>query len=252
MTPESAGAMEPPAAGMGEFSRITGVFFEPKKTFEDIAQRPKWLVPMVLTIIFGMLFCVAVGQRIGWDTVAQQQFDQRAAKMTPDQRAQAAQGLELSKKITPVIGYLSAVIAPAIMYLISAAVLLGIVAGMMSAPVRFKQIWAIMCYSGMPGLIAALLMVLVVFLKANPAEYDIQHPLMFNAGVFLNPDTSGKFVYSLANAIDLFSIWRILLVAVGLKAAGGKRLTFGGALFAVVLPWAVLVLIGAAVAAKFS
>ena len=34
----------------------------------------------------------------------------------------------------------------------------------------------------------------------------------------------------------------ILLMAVGLKAAAGKKLTFGSALFAVVLPWAVYVL----------
>jgi len=44
----------------------------------------------------------------------------------------------------------------------------------------------------------------------------------------------------------------ILLTAIGLKAAAGKRLSFGGALFAVVLPWAVLVLIGATVAGIFS
>jgi hypothetical protein len=52
--------------------------------------------------------------------------------------------------------------------------------------------------------------------------------------------------------LDLFTIWGILLTAVGLKAAAGKRLSFGGALFAVVLPWAVLVLLGATVAGIFS
>jgi len=236
---------------MGEFSRITGVFFEPKKTFEDIARRPTWIVPMVLTIIFALLFCVAVGQRIGWDNVAQQQFDQKAAKMTPDQRQQALQGLELSKKITPIIAYVGSIIGPPIIYLICAGVLLGIVAGLMSAGIRFKQVFAIMCYSGMPGILAAILMVVVVFLKTNPADYDIRHPLAFNAGAFMDPDTSSKFVYSLATAIDVFSIWKILLIAVGLKAAAGKRLSFGGALFAVVAPWVVLVVIGAALAGVF-
>jgi hypothetical protein len=49
----------------------------------------------------------------------------------------------------------------------------------------------------------------------------------------------------------VFSLWRILLIAVGLKAAAGKKLSFGGALFAVLLPWAVMVLIGATLAGIF-
>jgi len=43
-----------------------------------------------------------------------------------------------------------------------------------------------------------------------------------------------------------------LLVATGLKAAGGKKLSFGGALTAVALPWAILVLGRASLAGLFS
>jgi hypothetical protein len=59
-------------------------------------------------------------------------------------------------------------------------------------------------------------------------------------------------LYTLAMSLDLFTIWVILLTATGLKAAAGKRLSFGGALFAVVLPWAILVLGGASLAGLFS
>src|SRR3954469_10179184 len=45
MSPETLQVPEPASAGMGTFSRITGVFFEPGKTFEDIGRRPSWLVP---------------------------------------------------------------------------------------------------------------------------------------------------------------------------------------------------------------
>ena len=53
MTPENSSAVEPPAAGMGEFSRISGVFFDPKTAFADIAKRPTWIVPVVLVVVFG-------------------------------------------------------------------------------------------------------------------------------------------------------------------------------------------------------
>jgi len=81
----------------------------------------------------------------------------------------------------------------------------------------------------------------VLFLK-NPDEVNVQNALAFNPGAFMDPATSSKFLYSLATSLDLFSFWTILLMATGLKAAAGKKLSFGGALFAVVFPWAVYVL----------
>ena len=251
MTPENAGVVEPQPAGMGELARLTGVFFEPGKTFADVAQRPSWFVPMLLTVLFGLIFCAVVGQRIGWDNVAQQQMEMRMAKMSPEQRAQAMQGAEMSKKLTPIIAYIAAVLGPAIGYLIAALVLLGIVSGILSAPVKFKQVFAIMCYSGMIGVVTVVLMVVVIFLKKNPADFDIQHPLMFNAGALMDPNGPNKFLFAVASSLDVFSFWRIFLIAVGLKAAAGKKLSFGGALFAVLLPWGVLVLIGATFAGLF-
>src|ERR1017187_10055394 len=120
MTPENAAVVEPQPAGMGELARLTGVFFEPGRTFADVAQRPSWFVPMLLTVLFGLIFCVVVGQRIGWDNIAMQQMEKRMAKMTPDQREQAMKSAEMSKKITPIIAYAAAVVGPAIGYLISA------------------------------------------------------------------------------------------------------------------------------------
>jgi hypothetical protein len=68
----------------------------------------------------------------------------------------------------------------------------------------------------------------------------------------MDPINTAKFLYTMAMSLDLFTIWGILLTATGVKAAAGNRLSFGGALFAVVLPWAVLVLIGATLAGMFS
>jgi len=206
---------------------------------------------MLLTVLFGLIFCAVVGQRIGWDNITQQAMEKKMATMSQEQRDAVAKNADLTKKITVVGAYTVAVIGPPIGYLIAAAVLMGIVAGILSAPVKFKQIFAIMCYSGMVGVVAAVLMVVVIFLKKNPADFDIQHPLAFNLGALMDPNGPNKFLFALASSIDVFSIWRILLVAVGLKAAAGQKLSFGGALFAVLLPWAVLVLIGATFAGMF-
>jgi len=249
MTPETVPEMEPQPERMSEISRITGVFFEPKKTFEDIARRPTWVVPLVLIIVCALATMFLFSQHVGWERFFRQQMETnpRMAQLTPEQRDQA---LAIQMKFASVGAVIPIVIIP-ISYLIISAVLLGVVAGIMSAPVKFKQVYAIMCYAGLTGVVSSILTVAVMFLK-NPDQFNLQNPLAFNPAAFMDPTTSSKFLYSLATSIDLFSIWTILLVATGLKAAAGKKLSFGGALFAVVLPWAVYVLGKSALAGAFS
>ncbi|MGA2040552.1 MAG: Yip1 family protein [Bryobacteraceae bacterium] len=237
MTPENSPAVEPAPAGMGEFSRISGVFFDPKKTFEDIAKRPTWIVPVVLIMIFALAVSMTMGQRIGWERIVRHGMEasSRAQQMTPEQREQ---GVAMGVKIASIMAYVGILFVP-VVYVIMAGVL-ALMALILSAGIRFKQIFAVVSYSCLVSLVSSILTVVVIFLK-NPDEINIQNPLAFNPAAFMDPDKN-KFLYSLATSLDLFSFWTILLMAVGLKAAAGKKLSFGGALFAVVLPWAVYVL----------
>jgi hypothetical protein len=250
MSPESVRTPEPSPAGMGEFARITGVFFEPGKAFQDIAERPRWVVPMLLIIVFSLVYMALYTQHVGWERMIRHQLEtsSRAAQLSTEQRDQA---IATQARFAPIVGYVGAIVGVPIYFSIAAAVLLAIVAGMMSAPVKFKQVFAVMCYAGLTGLISGILTIAVMFLK-NPDDFNMQNPLVFNPGAFMDPAAGSKFLYSLATSLDLFVFWNILLIAIGLKAAGGKRLSFGGALFAVVLPWAVFVLGKSALAGMFS
>jgi Yip1 domain len=249
MTPESVQTPEPSPAGMGEFARITGVFFEPTKTFQDVAERPRWVVPMLLIIVVSIVYMALYTQHVGWERMMRHQLENntRAAQMSNEQREQM---IATQARFAPIIGYVGAVVGVPIYMLVSSAVLLAIVAGMMSAPVKFKQIFAVMSYAGLTGLVSAALAIVVMFLK-NPDDFNLQNPLVFNPGAFMDPLTSSKFLYSLASSLDLFVFWNIFLIATGIKAAAGKRMSFGKALFAVMLPWGLFVLGKSAVAGMF-
>jgi Na+/phosphate symporter len=54
----------------------------------------------------------------------------------------------------------------------------------------------------------------------------------------------------LASSINLFTIWTILLLALGFSVAG-RRVSYGKALILVVLPWLLYVLVRVAYAAAF-
>ena len=253
MTPESVTELEPQPQGMSEASRLSGVFFEPKKAFEDIAARPFFWVPLILTIVAGLIFVTMLGQHIGWSQIIRQQMQsnprsaQQMDQLPPDQRERM---IEMQTRFVPFGFYGGALLGGPIFFLIAGLILLGITRGIMSAPIRFKQVFAILCYASMPTIIQTILTTVVMFLK-KPEEFNLQNPLAFNPGAFMDPTTTSKFLYALASAIDVFTIWRIVLIAVGLKAAGGRKLSFGGALTAVALPWVIIVLIRASLANVF-
>jgi hypothetical protein len=201
-------------------------------------------------MVFSLSYMVLFGQHVGWERMIRHQTEMssRSAQMSPEQREQ---GIQMGLKVAPIFAYVGVLLGVPLGTLIWAAVLLGIVKGMMSAQVRLKQVFAIICYAGMPGLIMVLLAIAVMFLKP-PDDFNLQNPLVFNPGAFMDPTTTSKFLYSLASSLDLFRLWQLVLIGIGLKAAGGKTLSMGGAMTAVFLPWAIWVLGAAAIAGAFS
>jgi hypothetical protein len=225
---------------MSAVSRIFGVFFEPGKTFEDIAARPTFVAPMILVIVVSLAVVALAGQHVGWERMvrAQMELSSRVQQMPADQKEQA---IQFYSRMAPVFAYCGVILGTPLTFLIVAGVALGMVKGIMSAPVTFKQAFAAVSWGWLPHAIGGILTIVVMFLK-SPEDFHLQNPLVFNPGAFMEPSTANKFLLSLASSLDLFVLWAIMLIAFGLKAAGGKKLSMGGALTAVLLPWAVYVL----------
>ena len=232
---------------MSEGSRLLGVFFEPGKTFADIAERPRWLVPLLIGILSAVLLIYLFNRHVGWESSLERAMDNnRFVQQLPPEQRQIAFDRQL--RLMPVFSYLGAILGFPITLLLAAGLATGIIRGLLGTPIRFVQAFAAMAYAFLPRVIYAGLSISVMFLK-SPDEFDLQNAFASNPGAFMDPQKSSRFLYTLASQLDVFSIWVMLLMAVGLKAAGGKRLSFGGALFAVVLPWSVYVLFRSGVAA---
>ena len=250
MTPEASQPVEQEPKGMGEVSRVTGILFEPVKTFEDIARRPTWILPMALIILVVLVMLALFAQHVGWERAIRQQAqtNQRLMQMSPDQRESA---IQMQIRFSGVGSYVGVILGVPIVDLIWAGILLGIVKGMMAAQVRFKQVFSVVAWAGIPGLISTILTIIVMFLK-NPDDFNLQNPLVFNPGALMDPLTTPKFLYSLATSLDLFMIWMLILIGLGLKAAGGRSLSTGGAMAAVFVPWIIWTLGKASLAGMFS
>ena len=123
---------------------------------------------------------------------------------------------------------------------ITALVLMGVFNLAMGAQFKFKNLFSIGAYSGLPGVIHGVIMIVVMYLK-EPDEFDLQHPTAFNLGAILDPDKSAKWLQSLLGSFDLFVLWSIVLLAFGIHALDRKR-SFTTCLVGVAIPWMLWVL----------
>jgi len=208
---------------------------------------------VLLTVLAAVAYIATYGQHVTWQRYMQHEMDtnpkaqERMAQVPADQRAQS---METGAKIAGIAAVASVVVITPLVPLIWGAIVLAIV-NSMSAGLKFKQVFSIMAYAGLPAIVKAALSIVVMFLK-NPDDFNLRNPLAFNPAAFMDPVNGSKFLYSLGTSVDLFAIWIILLAATGVKMAAGKRLSFGSALTAVVVPWAFFVLLGAGAAGIFS
>jgi hypothetical protein len=234
MTPEIEAGTRPKSA----LERVIGVFTSPKATFVDIGARPSWVVPLVIIIVVQLVFMFLVGQHIGWERIVTQQMEKDSSTQSLSQE-QKDQRIQMGAKFAAGVTYAGVLIGiPVVMALMAGVLMLTM--SMVGGKFNFKQSFAIVTHASLIGVIVAILGMVVMFLKA-PEDFDIQNPLAFNLGAFM-PEGTSKALVSLASSIDLFSFWSIWLLAVGYSAASGK-LKFSKALIAVIIPWAVYVLV---------
>jgi Yip1 domain len=118
------------------------------------------------------------------------------------------------------------------------------------AKIGFAPSLAIIAHSLVPGIIAALLGILVLFLK-DPSTVELEHLVASNPGAFLSDD-SPKWLVTLLTSFDLFIFWQVILMAVGFSAADPKRISFGKAFGTVVAVWLIYIALKVGLAAAFA
>ena len=63
---------------IGAFGRIIGALVNPRPTFEDIARKPSWLLPLLLLIILSLTITAVFGKRVGWRAFMEKQLAQNS------------------------------------------------------------------------------------------------------------------------------------------------------------------------------
>ncbi|MEJ5369889.1 MAG: YIP1 family protein [Bryobacteraceae bacterium] len=226
---------------LSELQRISGVFTEPSRVFPDIARHGRWWLVIAILIVLSVLSVSAMVSRVGYDLMIEKALEQsrQVQEMSAEQRAQV---YESQRKFMPIAFRVFPPIAILGGMLIAAGALLFSYRFLLDTDVKYREALNITVYASLPPAIVGNIMFYSLLYLKPPEEFDFESAGSLSIGSFLSRDTAA-WLRSLANSMDLFTIWTIVLIAIGFSAfCGTRKLPFSRSLWGVLVPWLIYVL----------
>jgi len=239
------------AAMMSTPETLSGIFFEPERTFEALRERPRFLVAALIIVALSMLVTVLLFQKVSFEQVVREAIEKntRTEQMSPEQKEQAIK--MQTGPIGHAIGYCAPIIGVMVILAAGAALyLLGVM--LMGGRISYKQALAVWTYSSFPPAVLGTLLALVMLFLKSPEDLDFSRPgaglIVTNLGVLIG--TGGSAILRAALSwFDLFTFYGMFLAALGLRKVG--KISAGGAWAIVIGLWLLGMVLGVARAALF-
>jgi hypothetical protein len=230
-------------------SRLIGVFIEPGETFEDIARKPDWIAPLILLTLVSLAVVETMLAKIGIHRIIMQSLtlSGQAAKMDP---AQLAQVVERSAAIYSKVMPITAIVGASIFMLVVAGFGLLVLNVFFGQRAKFKQVFSVSCYANMPGILSAVMAIVVIFYGDLDA-FNPRNVAPTNPGFFMNPLTTSHAVFALASSLDFITFWFMALLAIGLSRVAGKKVKTSTIFLTYLGAWALLVIAKVGIAVLF-
>jgi hypothetical protein len=208
---------------LNEVQRVVDAFVAPSKTFTDIRRSASWWLPWLLGVIVTVAFGMVVQQKITWAKAYDNNLKQspkqmeRLEQQPVDAQVKAkAIGTNITKYIFfsfPVLGILIALIA--------AAVLMATVNFGFGGRAKFGQMMAVWFYATLPWAIQGILGI-VTTCFVDPDAFNLNNFVGTNIGYYLPTDLP-KPIIALGTAIDVFTIWALILMTIGIAIVGNIK-----------------------------
>lgn len=244
MTIESAGSapaqpVAPAAPAKNVWQRITGVFFAPDETFEDIARKPDVLWPLIILTLVGFLTTAVIMPRLDMDAMVAQQAEMMQKKNPNLSDSDVERMGRITRASAKVFGWLS----PALIiigYLVIALVLWGAFR-LMGGDGDFKQSLSTTLYAYVPRMILGGIIATAIIMMRGSVDPSQMATVVKTNPAFLVDMKEQPVLFSLASSFDLFVFWTLFLLTVGFSKVA--RVSKAKAALIVVTLWLVTVVV---------
>lgn len=211
MTETTAAAPEL-APQLGLFARFFGIITSPKATFEAVVRNPKWVGMLALICVLSgaSQFALTATERGRQAALEFQVKKMEQMGMTVTDEMYTKMQENQTSPITRVFGLVGIFIIFPLFVLLFAAILYAVFNAIMGGTAEFKQIVAVVTHGWVVLTVAGLIGTAI-----NVARGTMETSVA-NLGMLLPMLTEGSFVGNLAAGVDLFRIWFMVTLAIGL------------------------------------
>lgn len=201
------------------FGRLIGALVSPVATFRSLAERPTWWPALLLVALAPLAGGLLALPKIDWEGIAREQIEQSPIDVPPEQ---VEQQIEMTRKIGPISTYLSP-LTMVILQLLIALVMWAAFTLAGGAP-GFQRSLAVVSHALLPLVVVQILSIPVVLSTESIGAEELKTGslLASNLGAFAGEDTS-PVVLSLLSSLDVFTIWTLVLLAIGFRFAAGVK-----------------------------
>ena len=207
-------AVDPEAPQMSAAQTLIGVFTEPKKTFGSLREKPRILAPVLVLLLFQLIFGLVLAQSgvMKNDAVAKME-----AKNAPQEQMDA-----VNRMMDGPIKYVFAVTGPiAVVFilLISGGILFFMGNLMLGARLRYTHYLCVAAYGAVVGIVDQMVRMALAVSRGTLQVH-------LGVGAFLG-DQLSPVMKILDTATDPLLLWAIAIQAVGVGVMAKKGFGFG-------------------------
>jgi hypothetical protein len=256
MNPEMSYGAKPAsaeAAPRNFFSRLIGVYFSPGETFAEMAQAPRALVPIIaLTLLFIISSVFLASRGVTWEKIADEQTQKALAsgRLSEEKAEQQREGIRKMAPAMKIIMPIGVAIWSVAMVFIFAG-LAKLWSMMLGIENKYMPLVSVTTYAMLAVyIVSTAILVVLVFIKPID-EFDWTNPIGSNLVALLTAlgvEGLPSFVKGLLSYVDVFYIWKVVLIAMGCAAVSHK-LKVSSAMVHAGIVACVIALIGGALAA---
>jgi hypothetical protein len=197
-------------------ARIAGVIFSPRATYADVAARPRALGALAVVVLVAAVGSfLFMSTDVGQNAFLDQQVQQRESFGRPLTDAQ----YEQLERMLPYVKYFGAGFQVVLLPLLGAgiaAIAFGVFNATLGGDATFRQVFAVVAHSG--------IVLSLTQLFGLPLAYARQTMTSATSLAVFTPFLDdGSFGARVLGAVDLFIIWWIVSLAIGLGVLYRRR-----------------------------
>ncbi len=213
--------------------KIVDIFFSPSMVFASLKEKPDWIKPFIIILLVIMVVSMLTFM-LSRDTIVAQQEELLRERGLSEEQIEQAQRITGSPVIMVVSGISGAFFTAVVLVLFT--LILFLLVPLFGGKAQFPIIMSVVCYAAMITALGALLRLILVGVTKSPYSN-------FSLALFAGGMEKTSFSFRLLTGIDLFIIWEMILVAMGIHITSEVKKE--NAYILVFLIWVVSLFVGA-------